>query len=1226
MAAPETSSAAGTLVAGLDPLPYPERMRELARRGRELGRAGVARGVMAELEGGGVAGGGGPGADGSGGFRAPVGRGEPAPDLGNDPGGSRRWGFGRRGRAEPHGAQRGAPRPATPPFLPGRPYERGIAILLAALTRDTDWIAARLADPDAFVRGQALRAADTVRVPDAAFEAAFDDAPEAVRRQLCRAVVAGRRTALADRLVDGVRRDWGDAAAARLLPGCSEEVAARLLPELFHAVRGWSALAKPHGELLLDLVARQLAAAPEALRDACWEGCAGALEATADRAPERVLDLLERYAPTRFPPRLLPHLRPLATAGPARVLSLLTGPWGHQIRVSGHVTRSVLRALARSGDPDATAGIHAYARSVGDDSSALGRLLAAHPPAGRAAVFAAGREGRGTPPATVDGAVLDALPRRAAADEGRRVAAATRASGAYWITVLAAESYLPCAEARDALVAATRRPAADDRADAWPFLILNVARFGDRAEAVRLLDDMAARLTNEQDLVRSEALLSLSRVRPALFTEAAAPYLDKLVADALAARDCSRDSRDALSSLAVAVLREHAASGQRALVGWSLRTLTRISGSTRRVDLGRLDRTLRRGQEHEVYEALRPWIEAGAEKADYSLAFTLARAVGRRAHGMAALQELLWQAVRFGDNPTVSTAIGLWLDAPATRDERVAHVLAQEPSAAVLHPVHSVLTSRRTDLLDRLLGGAPPYGRFLAAGSAWTVPAGPAQVRRWVPRQQQAWLRQLEWAARDTGQPQADRAAAVARCADVPGAGPDLVRHWAADPEIRFAEAALGALARTDRPGDAVPELLAHAGGERARVAVYAATRASRYAPPSRLAPWLRDVLTGPGAKVTSRKEAARLAATRLPAARAAVLLREAYDAPGAHRDVRAACVAFAGGLLGEEAVWHLLADAAHPAHGEQVLRTAVLALRPLDMAPAHRRRYAHLVQEVSATDDAETAALAFQTLPRWSPWAPEAVEVLGAACVDLTRGRVVWRAAARGLVTAAVSTEGGGAGLCGALGELVRVAERELDGSSAGVGAGPAGAGEVSAGPGEVRDLPARRRVEFVVEQLVGERGVTARAVCLRAGELLAEGVGFVPQAARLLVAALSFDGDRDGDRDGRRDPDLGAALSRLAELHRDRPALAPMTCRNLAERLRAAPAESGDALLPAARHLTASGTPTEGLLALTLTTAEGTRLSWPSQWRTLLNTLRDHPSPDVRDGALAVSLTPQD
>ncbi|GHC74130.1 hypothetical protein [Streptomyces flavofungini] len=1262
MTSPEPTTTAARLLAALDPLPHPQRMRELARWGRELRRDGLVRGVLEELEGGGdphaPGGAGGPGDS-----RGPSGTNDPdalgsagGPGAASDPGapggaggpgsgrrtrgpGSpaapRRWAFGSRdrGRSDP---TTGGPHRHAAQLVPGRPYERGIAILLAAITVDTEWIAARLADPDPFVRGHALRAAGPARLPDAAFEAALDDAPEAVRGQLLRAVVAGRRTALADRLVDGVRRAWGDAAAARLLPGCSDEVAARLLPELFHAVRGWSGLARRHGELLLDVVTRHLAA-PEALRDSRWEECAAALEATADLAPARVLDLLERYAPTRFPAPLLPHLRVFASADPAAVLRLLTGPWNPALRTSGHLTPAVLRALARSGDPEADAAVRRYARSVADDAGALGRLLAAHPPAARAALFTAARAGRGTSPVT-ESVVLDALPRRAAADEARRAAAEGRADGAYWVAVLAAESYLPCAEARDHLVAATRRPDAYDRADAWPYLIRNVARSGDTAEVTSLLADLATRIANEQDLVRCEALLALSSMRPALLIEAAAPHLDKLTADAVAARDCSVDSREGLSALAVAVLREHAASGQRELVGWSLRTLTRLSGSTGHVDLGRLDRTLRRGQEHDVYEALRSWIEAGAEKADYGLAFTLARAVGRRAHGMPALQELLWQAVRFGANRTAATAIDLWLDAPATRDERVALVLAREPSAAALPAVHAVLTGRRTDLLDQVLGAAPPYGRFLAQGSAWTVPAGPRQVRRWVPRQQQALLGQLGSAARDAGLPQGDRAVAVARCADVPGAGPALLRDWGADPEVRLAEAALGALARTDLPGDAVPALLAYADGDRARVAVYAASRASRYAPPSRLAPWLRHVLTGHGAKVTSRKEAVRLAAARLPAVGAAALLREVYEAPGAHRDVRAACVAFAAArLLGEEAAWHVLSDATR---GDQVLRTALLRTRPLDVGPSHRERYARLVREVSDTEDTEdtenteTAVLAFDTLSRWAPWAPAAADVLAAACADLTRGRLVWQAAGRGLVAAAVATEGGGAALCAALDGLVEGAGRregaggmaggagEPEGAGGVRGAGPAGGGggvEVAgqAGVGGVvveRDLPARRRVEFVVAHLAGLRGSTARAVCRRAGEVLAAHDGFVPQAARLLTAALDLAA---AESDG-----TAAAVVRLAALHRDRPALTPATCRALATRVEATPPDA--VLVPLARTLASAETPAAALFAVTLTAVQGTRTAWPHEWRTLLHALRRHPTPDVRDAALAVTFTP--
>ncbi|MEV0112293.1 hypothetical protein AB0H77_03410 [Streptomyces sp. NPDC050844] len=1073
-------------------------------------------------------------------------------------------------------AARGALRSVLEELECGGAYERGVAIVLACAGGDAEWTGARLADPDPFVRGHALRIAESHRVPDAAFEAALDDASEAVRRQLLHAIVAGRRTALADRVIGPLRRAWGDTEAARLLPGCSVPVVERLLPELFHAVRGWRPLAKRHAGVLVDVAARELGALPEALRDAWWQRYAAGIAAAVDAEPVRVLDLLDRFAPHVFPAQLLSHLGVFTDAAPGRVLEILTGPWGQPLRHSSWLTMPVLRKLARSGAPE----LLAYARAVADDSADLSRLILAHPPGERAAVYARAVEGRGAGFAGVDGVLLGALPRSAVADVARRMAERAKERGGQGSSVLLAESFLPCAEVRERLVAATRRSSAEERAEAWPLLVRNAARSGESAQVAAVLEEMA-RLANEQDPVRSAALSALAETRPALFGADAEPFLDRICADAVAARDSSYGTRGALSRLAVAVLREHAAGGERELVNWALRTLVRISGSTGGADLGRLDRTLRRGQEHQVFEALRPWIEAGAEKADYSLAFALARAVGKRAAGLPELQELLWQAIRFGDNATVSKAIALWLEPASTRDERVARVLAQEPSTGVLPPVYSLLCARRTDLLDQLLSGTPPYGRFLTKSAAWTVPAYAWQIRRWLPRQQDALVRQLAQAASDAGLPKWTRASAIARGACMPGAGEDLVRRWTGSPDTVLAEAALGALAHTQRPGDSLPELLAHAGGERARVAVYAATQASRHLAPSRLAALLREVLCGEGKKVTSRKEAARLAAVRLPAPEAAALLGDAYEAPGAHRDVRAACVAFAGGLLGEERIWALLRDAAA---GEAVLRTAVLRVRPLDLAEGHRERYARLVREAVGADDDDAAALALSALARWAPWSPDAAAVLAEAVADLSR-RATWRAAARGLVTAAAIAPRGGEALCGALAALAEA--------------------EPASTPG--RDLPARRRIEYLAETLA-EEGEAYRIPALAAGDVLAGYADYVPQAAEILVAALDIE------------VEPGAALLRLARLHEGRPALAIRTAMALSARFADMEHTKEALLLPVAHRLAGEGGHAEGFFALAITDALGERTNWPEPWRDLLVSLRRHPVPDVRDAALAV------
>lgn len=1063
-------------------------------------------------------------------------------------------------------------------------YGRGLAVVAASAVGDVEWIADRIADPDPYVRGHALRVADSLGVPDTAFEAALADAPEAARRDLLRALVAGGRTALADRLVEDLGRDWGDTEAARLLPGCTAPTVARLLPGLLYAVRAWVPLAKRHGAALLGVLEAELTALPQALRDTWWHRYAPAVATLATGEPARVLTLLERHGPSRLPNELRGRLPAFAAVDPRRVLRLLPTPaWAPVVSVHG-LGRTTLHRLTRDDSPE----LVAYGRTLlphGD----LPRLLKALPPARRHTLYTAVRQGKGPGVAGPGEQLLEVLPRRHAEQEAREAAARARADGAAENTVLGVESFLPVAEVRDRLVAATRRPDPDDRARAWPLLIRNAARSGDRAAVTAVLKDMG-RLRNEQDPVRTAALRATRAVRPALFTEGAAEHLDRVATDAVDARDSSYETRQLLAGLALDVLREHAAVGTRSLVNWALRTLVRISGTTGGADLGRLDRTLRRGQEHQVYEALRPWIEAGAEKADYGLVIALARAVGPRAAGMTELQDMLWQAVRYGNDATVRAAVARWLEPPATRDERVARVLAHEPSAAALPPVRTALVARRTDLLDVLLADTPPYGRFLTKGTPRLLPFDPYDVRRWVPRQQQALLRLLAAQALDSGLTLYQRASSLTQAAAVPDGGADLVRRFTGAAEVVLAEAALAALARTDRAADALPELLAHAAGDRARVAVYAVTQASRRVRPSGLAVRLRDVLRGPDAKVTSRKEAVRLGAVRLPVPDAAALVSEVYTRPGAHPDVRAACVSFAGGLLARDEVWELLHDAAG---GPPVLRAALLRAAPLDLPDAHRARYARLVREVAAAEDPATAVAAFQALARWTPWSPEAPAVLAGAVTDLTN-RGTWHSAAGALIEAATSAPHGLAGLLDALRTL----------------AGTASEDDSDADAGERRDRPARRRVEFLVGRLgstVHRSEGAVRPVGLAAAELLARYEAYVAQAAGLAAAHL----------------DLTAVPPRLdrvtAMAGAGRPALAARLAEELRGRLerREQPGDA-EALRAEVEALAGHGGHAEGLMAVAVTGALGSREEWPARWRELLRTLRRHPVPDVRDAAL--------
>ncbi|MFH8973657.1 hypothetical protein [Streptomyces sp. NPDC017890] len=1075
-----------------------------------------------------------------------------------------------------------APRPVLAELERHGAYGRGLAVVAASAAGDTEWIADRIADADPYVRGHALRVAGSLGVPDAAFEAALADAPEAARRDLLRAVVAGGRSALADRLVDGLRRDWGDAEAARLLPGCTAPTVTRLLPGLLHAVRAWTPLAKRHPAALLDVLEEDLTALPEAMRDSWWNRYAHAMATLAPAEPARVLALLDRRGPSRLPHELRGHLSAFAAVDPRRVLRLLPTPaWAPLVNVH-RLGRTVLHRLTRTDSPE----LVAYGRTL-LPYGGLPRLLKALPPARRHALYAAVREGRGPGAAGVDEALLKVLTRRHAEQEARKTAARARAAGATENKVLSAESFLPVAEVRDRLLAATGRPDADDRALAWPLLIRNADRSGDPAAVTAVLRDMA-RLRNEQDPVRSAALRATCAIRPALFAEDAAEHLERIAIDAVEARDSSPGTRRVLVALALALLREHPEGGPRALADWALRTLVRISGSTGTVDLGRLDRILRRGQEHQVYEALRPQMEAAAEKGDHRLVLALARSAGRRAAGMTGLQDLLWLVFRDGDVTAASGALLLWLEPAGTRDERVARLLTHDPSAVDLPVVWSQLVRRRTDLLDLVLTDEPPHGRFRPEGRQLSVWVEARDARRWVPRQRAELLRRLSARAADSALSQHERAEAVTEAAAVPDGGADLARRWSASPEVEMAEAALAALARTDRAAEALPELLAHAGGDRARVAVYAVTRASRQVRPSRLAAHLRDVLRAPDAKVTSRKEAVRLAAARLPVPDAASLVTEVYTRPGTHPDVRAACAAFAGGLLARDEIWELLRDAAG---GAPVLRAAVLRAAPLDLPEAYRARYARLVRETAVTDDPATAALAFDALARWTPWSAEAPAVLAGAVTDLAN-RGTWHSAANALISAAPGTPHGLAGLLDALRTLAGTASDDDSDAEA------------------RRDRPARRRVEFLVARLgaASSRSEAAvRPAGLAAAELLAEYEAYAAQAAVLAATHLDLTA-------------VPPCLDRVTALAgADRPALAARVAGEVRGRLeRWEQPGDPEALRVEAVALAEHGGHAEGLLAVAVTAALGSREQWPAPWRELLRALRRHPVPDVRDAAL--------
>ncbi|MEV0411500.1 hypothetical protein AB0I68_12035 [Streptomyces sp. NPDC050448] len=1070
-------------------------------------------------------------------------------------------------------------------------YERRLAAMAALAGRQTDYVAQRLADPDPVVRSIAQRAVRTLPVPDEAIEAAYDDACAEVRRELARAVFRGSRPALAERLTPVLRAQWGDREAAALLPACGTEFVSRLLPHLAHAVSHWGRLGRSHPGPVLDQAAGELAELPEGLRASWWERRAPGLAAALPAAPERVLALLEQYGPSRLPRHLEALAGDLIAVDAERFVRWLTAPE----RGAGHndhlLPPAPLRRLVRADPPS----LPALGRRWAGRPAYLAALLKALPPGRREAFHDAAAEHAPAFDGMVPDAVRAVLPRERRQAEARRCADRARQDAGAIGRLLEVIAHLPVAQARPELLAATQRSDADTRRAAWPRLVENAVHARDAEALGEVLELMTRRLRNDRDPVRAAALAALAGV-PVPLLSGAAPvaFLDRIAVDALEARDGSAETRRALERLVFGVL-EAPAPGS-VLLDWALRTLEQLTLRTGRLVLSRQGGVLPRGREQRIFETLRPWLDLRAGKGEYQPLLTLTTYLGDRCHRIPELQRMLGEARERCTDGVFPQLARVWLSDPATRGERVAALLEHEPSAVALAPVLDVLSAHRTDLLDSVLAARPPYGRFLREGSVRPLPRFD-RAHRWVPRQQEeaAWL--AEVAVSDESRAVYDRAVVLRGAARIPDRGLELVRRYARSADTLLAETALAASARTAEPAAVLPELLAHAGDDHARVAVYAAGRAAAATRPARLAELLDGLLGAPsGVKVTSRKEAARLTVRFLPPRRAAALLARIAGGEDSHPDVVTAAVALAIGLLGTEEVWNLLETAA--ATGTREAGAVIAHTPPLRVAHPHRPRYARLVALLAASPHRSVADQAVTALPDWVAYAPEVADPVRLAVCDLAP-RPGWKAAAAALEKIA------GSGLPHPVGggEPGSQFHRAVDELLAVVRSGDDAEAEAE------RDLPALQRVRFLSHGVAGEHP-ERRAALVRqlAGE---------PALATARVGLLRRSVDLRADL-----PELRAALDALVTAHEGRPGLAASTASALREggwhgdRVR-----DPAVVLEAVRGLAQDGAPVPGMFAVALTAAMGRRSGWPPEWRALLRELRRHGEPEVQDAALAAT-----
>lgn len=1117
------SAEVAALLAGIDRLAYPERMRALAERARAQSVMTDSAAVLAELYG-------------------------------------------------------------------GDRFQREIAVFMAVVAGHQPTIAAALADPDFAVQRAAVTA--WLRSGPAAAEVTrfVADASWHARRHVYRVLRQGlARRPIADDLIGPVRDRFGDAEAARLLPACSAGPLERLLPDLGYAAGSWSLLGTRHPEIVVSEAERQLAELTVPERAAWWVRFGDGVLAAAPVLPERVLGLLESYAPGARLPGPLRRYKDLAAADAVRLIALMAAPARARWLVAAKLPRSLLREFARLD----TATLAPVARRLRDRPLALVALLAAVPPSRRAALYDAAYAGVDLSQSEPAAEILDVLPRTRRWAEAERILGLGRVRDNVALT-LNYTTFLPWDLAREPLTEATKRARADDRATGYELLVDCAARTADAAIMTEIIGYLR-RIRNEQDRVRARALGALARVSPRLFQPEAAEALGQIASDALAARDAGGQTRTALARLATSVLREQFAVPP--LLAWSLRTLNQLFGDDlpRALGggLGRMDTRLRRGQETEVLAAIAEWLEAGIRRGSYQPLFAIATALGRRAWRLPRLQDMLRRAIDPGNVSSVMRqGISLWLADPAARSLRAEEVLFIDSSTATLPEVWAVLNSRRTDLLDLVLGDVPPRGKFLAAGTRW-VPLRAPGAGRWLPRQRAAYAALLANTAGDAGAKLHTRVGAIRVAGRLSGPGWDVVQRYIGSPNTSLAEAALGALAWTDRPGEALTVLLQHSGDDQARVAVYAAGRAARFVPPRQLGLILTDGQLAE-AKLTSRKEMLRLAAA-LSVPGAGEVLRRAWAEQGQHRDIRAAVAAAARQRLHDPVSWAILAGAATGTPEEAL---AVLTVTdPLGCAPRHRQRYGQLIADVCHSSDQQVARVAWPVVQRWAAWMPDVTEVVAGKLTDLD-DRTIWRIVAAAL-PALLGTGRGGPVLLEVTGQLAAL---DLTDAS-------------SLDPG--RDRPAQQRLRTVVEHATrwaasADPGID-RAPLADAGRRLAAQLDGTLLAARLLVAAVLLDGEAGG---------LARRLTDICDLVADQPVVATRIADTLARRMSAALGErrsEPETLRGAAAILERDGRLAAGLFAVVLA-GYGARLGWPEEWRELILRLRGHRVPDVRTAALSV------
>jgi hypothetical protein len=841
-------------------------------------------------------------------------------------------------------------------------YGAHISLVLAKHAKRSDLAEAFLTHESAFVRSHSVAALFTSGATDEQLVTAYAGSARIDQERIVSIARRERRISLAAKLAEsGVASPTDE---VRLLPLRPAQQVEDLLAGVEHLVTNWSALARAHPEVILRHFFAQLASTPLTLHGARLLQWKSSYTALSDTRPEQLVELFLHSANPDLAilGSCLPRLMRRAPDAVSRLLTSSTN-------LNGVLNRKAVRKELRNLRPlDASTGLPsalvALAQRFGPDQHSLALLLSAVKPSLRSLLLAVAFGDRSIDQFLLHDDVLEVLPAVERSLHVQRMLQLPEVVSDPLRTV-ALSSFLPFDALPTQVTELTARSDANDRATGYRAIILS-ARRARRPEAITLMLIRLQKLRNDQDPVRSQALSALAEIHPSQFTNDHGPALLALAVAVIEARDTSYYSTSALTKIMNGIIAQHAYDASGALFEAALESLSKIAQRSGSLYFPSLVGVLPPAKVAQFLAALLPFAKQRAAKDREQLVISIAAALGRLGWDHPELQAVLRETAVKGSSTSIAeSAIRLYLGNPVTRATRVRELVSADESVLLLRPVADVVNWHMQSLLTPMLDRRRLRGRFSSSRQVQTVQLLGGAFDRWNPDQHRMYRDVLASTLSNKGNTAYDAINAVQSAAALPSLGMPFLQDVLvrSHDDIRLFEAALGSLAKTDRPDAALSELLTHAGSDRARVALYGAGYAARRCRPGHSVPLLERVALDPGAKITSRKEAIRLLAVHQSAIADRALVGLVSNSATLHKDLRIAlCWA---GLRRSDSVW------AQPAVDQLAVgsideRQALLKLMPLHIAPAQRASIArHLVR---FTEDEELSIRlgAFHALLGW--------------------------------------------------------------------------------------------------------------------------------------------------------------------------------------------------------------------------------------------------------------------